>query len=61
MGSELEKKMIERWVEKNKPTRYKHGERPEGEDPPTPSSWRKRGKRSKAETQAMKDAAQQES
>jgi hypothetical protein len=54
--TKLEKEMIEAWVKKHKPKRYSHGERPEGEEPPSPSSWRKRRKRSKAEVQAMRDA-----
>ena len=57
----LEKTMIEDWVKKNKPVRYQHGQRPEGEEAPTASSWRKRRRRTKAEVQAMRDAGQQES
>jgi len=49
--------MIEAWVKKNKPKRYTHGERPEGVEPPTISNWgRGRRKKSKAESQAEKDA-----
>ena len=49
--------MIEKWVKKNKPKRYTHGERPEGMEPPTISSWgRKKKKTNKAEEQAAKDA-----
>ena len=51
-----EKEMIEAWVKKNKPKRYTHGERPEGVEPPTISSWGRRKKKSKAEKQAEKDA-----
>jgi len=52
-----EKEMIEAWVKKNKPKRYTHGERPEGVEPPTISNWgRGRRKKSKAESQAEKDA-----
>ena len=58
--SESEKMMIEEWVKKNKPKRYSHGERPEGEEPPTASFWRKRRRKSKAEVQAMRDAGQQQ-
>ena len=48
--------MIDAWVEKNKPKRYKHGERPEGQEPPGDISvWRKR-KKTAAEKQAEKDA-----
>jgi len=49
--------MIEAWVKKNKPKRYKHGERPEGESPPEITVWGKRKKKkSAAEEQAAKDA-----
>ena len=52
-----EQKMIEAWVKKNKPKRYTHGERPEGQDPEEISPWgRRRKKKSKAEKQAEKDA-----
>ncbi len=52
-----ERMMIEKWVKKNKPKRYTHGERPEGTEPPTISSWGRRKKKSnKAEEQAAKDA-----
>ena len=46
--------LIEAWVKKNKPKRYKHGERPEGMEPPDMYTWRRRV--SKAEVQAAKDA-----
>ena len=50
-------KMIEAWVKKNKPKRYTHGERPEGQDPEEISPWgRSRRKKSKAEKQAERDA-----
>ena len=49
--------MIEAWVEKNKPKRYKHGERPEGEEPCEISVWGKK-KKSKAEQQAALDAGE---
>ncbi len=56
-NSMTEKEMIEAWVKKNKPKRYTHGERPEGVEPPTISNWgRGRRKKSKAESQAEKDA-----
>ena len=52
-----EKEMIEAWVKKNKPKRYTHGERPEGQDPEIVSPWSTRNKKkSKAEIQAAKDA-----
>ena len=52
-----EQMMIEAWVKKNKPKRYTHGERPEGVEPPTISNWgRGRRKKSKAESQAERDA-----
>ena len=52
-----EQKMIEAWVKKNKPKRYTHGERPEGQDPQEISPWgRRRKKKSNAEKQAEKDA-----
>ena len=52
-----EKEMIEAWVKKNKPKRYTHGERPEGQDPEEISPWgRRRRKKSKAEKQAERDA-----
>ena len=52
-----EKEMIEAWVKKNKPKRYTHGERPEGQDPEEISPWgSRRRKKSKAEKQAEKDA-----
>ena len=52
-----EQVMVEAWVKKNKPKRYSHGERPEGMEPPTISSWgRKKKKTNKAEEQAAKDA-----
>ena len=41
-----ERMMIEKWVKKNKPKRYTHGERPEGMEPPTISSWGRRKKKS---------------
>jgi hypothetical protein len=57
LTKEQEKKMVEAWVKKNKPKRYTHGERPEGVEPPTISNWgRGRRKKSKAESQAEKDA-----
>jgi hypothetical protein len=56
-NSMTEKEMIEAWVKKNKPKRYTHGERPEGVEPPTISNWgRGRRKKSKAESQAERDA-----
>ena len=56
-NSMTEKEMIEAWVKKNKPKRYTHGERPEGQDPEEISPWgRRRKKKSKAEKQAEKDA-----
>ena len=51
----IERDMIEAWVKKNKPKRYQHGERPEGEEVPTISNWGRR-RRSNAEVQAAKDA-----
>ena len=52
-----EQMMIEAWVKKNKPKRYTHGERPEGQDPEEISPWgRRRKKKSKAEKQAEKDS-----
>jgi hypothetical protein len=50
-----EGEMIEEWVKKNKPKRYTHGERPEGQDPEIVSPWGTKRK-SKAEVQAAKDA-----
>tara|TARA_R100000234_G_scaffold6475_1_gene4385 strand:+ start:610 stop:780 length:171 start_codon:yes stop_codon:yes gene_type:complete len=50
-----EQKMIEAWVKKNKPKRYTHGERPEGQDPEIVSPWRPKRK-SRAEIQAEKDS-----
>jgi hypothetical protein len=50
-----EQMMIEAWVKKNKPKRYTHGERPEGQDPEIVSPWGSK-KKSKAEKQAAKDA-----
>jgi len=56
-NSMTEKEMIEAWVKKNKPKRYTHGERPEGQDPEEISPWgRRRKKKSKAEKQAEKDS-----
>ena len=56
-NSMTEKEMIEAWVKKNKPKRYTHGERPEGQDPEEISPWgRRRKKKSKAEKQAERDA-----
>ena len=55
-----EKEMIEAWVKKNKPKRYTHGERPEGQDPEIVSPWSTRNKnKSKAEIQAAKDAGKE--
>ncbi len=51
-----EQTMIEAWVKKNNPKRYQHGERPEGQEPPTISAWGRPRKVSKAEQQAAKDA-----
>ena len=51
-----ERMMIEKWVKKNKPKRYTHGERPEGMEPPTISSWGRKKKTNKAEEQAARDA-----
>jgi len=52
-----EREMIEAWVKKNKPKRYTHGERPEGQDPEEISPWgRRRRKKSNAEKQAERDA-----
>ena len=51
-----ERMMIEKWVKKNKPKRYSHGERPEGQEPPIISAWGRRRKVNKAEQQAAKDA-----
>jgi len=49
--------MIDAWVKENKPKRYGHGERPEGEEPPNLSVWGKsRKKKNKAEEQAALDA-----
>ncbi len=57
MTPEQEKKMVEAWVKKNKPKRYTHGERPEGQDPEEISPWgSRRRKKNKAEKQAAKDA-----
>ena len=56
LSEEQQKLMIEERVKKNKPKRYSHGERPEGEEAPTASTWRRRRRRTKAEIQAMKDA-----
>ena len=50
-----EQMMIEAWVKKNKPKRYTHGERPEGQDPEIVSPWGSK-KKSKAEKQAELDA-----
>ncbi len=56
-NSMTEKEMIEAWVKKNKPKRYTHGERPEGQDPEEISPWgSRRRKKNKAEKQAAKDA-----
>jgi hypothetical protein len=56
-NSMTQKEMIEAWVKKNKPKRYTHGERPEGQDPEEISPWgRRRKKKSKAEKQAEKDS-----
>jgi hypothetical protein len=55
-NSMTEKEMIEAWVKKNKPKRYQHGERPEGQEPPTISAWGRPKKVSKAEQQAAKDS-----
>ena len=51
-----EKEMMEAWVKKNKPTRYTHGERPEGVEPRTISNWGRGRRKSKAEKQAERDA-----
>ena len=51
--------MVEEWVSKNKPKRYTHGERPEGMEVPTISSWGRPRRRSKAEMQAIKDAGEE--
>jgi hypothetical protein len=51
-----ERMMIEKWVKKNKPKRYTHGERPEGMEPPTISSWNRHKRKSPAMVQAAKDA-----
>jgi len=48
--------LIEAWVKKNKPKRYDHGERPEGEVPCEISAWGRRKKKSAAEKQAELDA-----
>ena len=55
-NSMTEKEMIEAWVKKNKPKRYTHGERPEGVEPPTISNWGRGKRKSKAESQAERDA-----
>ena len=51
-----EREMIEAWVKKNNPKRYQHGERPEGQEPPSISAWGKPRRVSKAEQQAARDA-----
>ena len=51
-----EKDMIEAWVKKNKPKRYQHGERQEGMEVGTLSTWGRGRRKSKAERQAEKDA-----
>ena len=51
--------MVEAWVKKNKPKRYTHGERPEGMEVPTISSWGRPRRRSNAEMQARKDAGEE--
>jgi len=51
-----ERMMIEKWVKKNKPKRYTHGERPEGTEPPTISSWNRPKRKSQAMLQAARDA-----
>jgi hypothetical protein len=63
MTDEARLNLIEAWVEKNKPKRYNHGERPEGDpEPQTISVWRKSKKRKSAEEkQAELDAAGDES
>ena len=53
---EEQKEMVEAWVKKNKPKRYTHGERPEGVEPPTISNWGRGKRKSKAESQAERDA-----
>ena len=59
MSREEMTEMIEAWVKENKPKRYKHGERPEGQSPPDISSWgRGRRKKSAAEEQAARDAGE---
>ncbi len=50
--------MIDAWVEKNKPKRYKHGERPPGETVPTISSWGRK-RMSAAEKQAALDCGEE--
>ena len=55
MTEQEKNEMIEAWVKKNKPTRYMHGQRPPGQDPPGDISvWGKRRK-SAAEKQAELD------
>lgn len=56
MTDEARLNLIEAWVEKNKPKRYQHGERPEGEVPCEISVWGKSPKKSAAEKQAELDA-----
>ena len=51
--------MIEAWVKKNKPKRYKHGERPPGMEAPTISSWGRKRKMSAAEKQAALDCGEE--
>ena len=58
LGEEEVNVMGDAWVKKNKPKRYTHGERPEGMEPPTISSWGRPRRKSKAELQAMKDAGE---
>ena len=42
--------LIEAWVEKNNPKRYKHGQRPEGEKTPGDISvWARKNKKSSEE------------
>ena len=50
------KELIDAWVKKNKPKRYKHGERPNGEVPCEISYFGKRKSKNKAEEQAVLDA-----
>ena len=56
MTEQEKNEMIEAWVEKNKPKRYIHGQRPPGEEAPGDISvWTKR-KKTAAEKQAEADA-----